>query len=307
MLFPYCSSSGKVRVLGRSLLILFDIFPLIVCKSEESPWLCLHCGGVHCGRYINGHAKTHFEQKKHCISVDCFSLDAYCYICDGFIGNQHVIPRSIFDHLNTLHEGESDTDVDEDEDISSNSSRSTTDEVSSPSPLNNGLGSLSRQGRRRRKGRSGKKGGRLAISKSPKPEPPQPGHVHPTRNGRKRSSGPEYFAGSINENSNSSSLNGDLSSLVGENGLMSVSSSDPKKRKLSEETECSRNSSCVSPSICSKSDNKLSNGLPSNNIRRAKENVSLLGKNHGGGKHGVVGLRNLGNTCFMNAVLQSLR
>ncbi|PNI74477.1 USP3 isoform 21, partial [Pan troglodytes] len=33
---------------------------LAVCRSNKSPWVCLTCSSVHCGRYVNGHAKKHY-------------------------------------------------------------------------------------------------------------------------------------------------------------------------------------------------------------------------------------------------------
>uniref|UniRef100_A0A8C6LPW9 ubiquitinyl hydrolase 1 n=1 Tax=Nothobranchius furzeri TaxID=105023 RepID=A0A8C6LPW9_NOTFU len=35
-----------------------------VCRSNKSPWICLTCLMVHCGRYVNGHAKKHFEDSQ---------------------------------------------------------------------------------------------------------------------------------------------------------------------------------------------------------------------------------------------------
>ena len=31
------------------------------CGSVESLWICLICGYVGCGRYVQGHAYTHFQ------------------------------------------------------------------------------------------------------------------------------------------------------------------------------------------------------------------------------------------------------
>ncbi|XP_049791629.1 ubiquitin carboxyl-terminal hydrolase 3-like isoform X2 [Schistocerca nitens] len=59
-----------------------------VCSSSESPWLCLYCGTINCGRYINGHAKHHSEQHSdHTLSMDCETLAVFCYTCDEFITN----------------------------------------------------------------------------------------------------------------------------------------------------------------------------------------------------------------------------
>ncbi|KAG8228938.1 hypothetical protein J437_LFUL011564 [Ladona fulva] len=59
-----------------------------VCSTTLSPWLCLYCGEVNCGRYVNGHAKTHSDQNEgHNVCMDCESLAVFCYSCDEFVVN----------------------------------------------------------------------------------------------------------------------------------------------------------------------------------------------------------------------------
>nr|CAD7393686.1 unnamed protein product [Timema cristinae] len=49
-----------------------------ICFTSLNPWLCLHCGNIGCGRYVNGHAKEHCEQSSdHCLCMDCDSLAIY--------------------------------------------------------------------------------------------------------------------------------------------------------------------------------------------------------------------------------------
>lgn len=62
-------------------------FVCSVCNIEQSPWICLACGVVHCGRYVNAHAKAHYEAEKHDVCMDCHNYMAYCYTCDEFIIN----------------------------------------------------------------------------------------------------------------------------------------------------------------------------------------------------------------------------
>ncbi|XP_031420691.1 ubiquitin carboxyl-terminal hydrolase 3 isoform X2 [Clupea harengus] len=93
-----------------------------VCRSNKSPWVCLTCLNVHCGRYVNGHAKKHYEetqglaagQKKcdktekercqHCVCMDCCSYSTFCYRCDEFVVNDtklgHV--QKVRVHLQSL-------------------------------------------------------------------------------------------------------------------------------------------------------------------------------------------------------------
>ncbi|XP_061772678.1 ubiquitin carboxyl-terminal hydrolase 3 isoform X2 [Nerophis ophidion] len=89
-----------------------------VCRSNKSPWLCLSCLMVHCGRYVNGDAKKHFEenqvagnsQKKaekekgqHSVCMDSNNYSVFCYRCDEFVVNDtklwHV--QKVREHLQT--------------------------------------------------------------------------------------------------------------------------------------------------------------------------------------------------------------
>ncbi|KPP78157.1 ubiquitin carboxyl-terminal hydrolase 3-like [Scleropages formosus] len=93
-----------------------------VCRSNKSPWVCLTCLNVHCGRYVNGHAKKHFEdtqnsgchQKKcekqekekpqHSVCMDCSSYSTYCYRCDDFVVNDTKmgLVQKVREHLQSL-------------------------------------------------------------------------------------------------------------------------------------------------------------------------------------------------------------
>ncbi|XP_074107011.1 ubiquitin carboxyl-terminal hydrolase 3 isoform X1 [Cotesia typhae] len=63
-------------------------FVCAVCGTEKSTWLCLHCGNVHCGRYMSGHALQHHEKNTHhCVCIDCENLSVFCYSCDEYVVN----------------------------------------------------------------------------------------------------------------------------------------------------------------------------------------------------------------------------
>ncbi|KTG45449.1 hypothetical protein cypCar_00008252 [Cyprinus carpio] len=103
-----------------------------VCRSNKSPWVCLTCLSVHCGRYVNGHAKKHFEEiqapggsqrkpereksseksQQHSVCMDCNSYSTFCYRCDEFVVNDtklgHV--QRVREHLQSLENSVSNTD-----------------------------------------------------------------------------------------------------------------------------------------------------------------------------------------------------
>lgn len=91
-----------------------------VCRSNKSPWICLTCLLVHCGRYVNGHAKKHFEEsfglspKKgeksekdkcdHSVCMDCCSYSLFCYRCDDLVVNDTKLGQvqKVREHLHSL-------------------------------------------------------------------------------------------------------------------------------------------------------------------------------------------------------------
>ncbi|XP_045305426.1 ubiquitin carboxyl-terminal hydrolase 3 isoform X4 [Leopardus geoffroyi] len=91
-----------------------------VCRSNKSPWVCLTCSSVHCGRYVNGHAKKHYEdaqvplanhkksekqdKPQHTVCMDCSSYSTYCYRCDDFVVNDTKLGlvQKVREHLQNL-------------------------------------------------------------------------------------------------------------------------------------------------------------------------------------------------------------
>lgn len=67
-----CKYICKTLCMVRTTLII----ELAGCGTKEQNWLCLQCGAVNCGRYVNGHAKQHAEEALHqlCMSCDVYSV-----------------------------------------------------------------------------------------------------------------------------------------------------------------------------------------------------------------------------------------
>ncbi len=92
------------------------------CPDGEN-WICLECGAVRCSRYINGHAKDHWENTKaaeknravdnnendivdndkgnqhntddteatgHCIALSLEDLSIWCYECNAYLNNPEL-------------------------------------------------------------------------------------------------------------------------------------------------------------------------------------------------------------------------
>lgn len=76
------------------------------CKDENSVWICVTCGSLNCGRYVNAHGLKHkvfknlifggrmgnftrFQEKTkgHSVCMDTNMLSVFCYECDEFVIN----------------------------------------------------------------------------------------------------------------------------------------------------------------------------------------------------------------------------
>lgn len=50
--------------------------------------MCLKCGEIFCSRYVNLHAKIHWEETKHNVTISLTTSACYCYECDDFVDNE---------------------------------------------------------------------------------------------------------------------------------------------------------------------------------------------------------------------------
>jgi len=85
---PVCryTQSNGLPGLSRGLLSSEDgPSSCSVCQSEQSPWICLICGNVGCGRYDSAHAFAHWEETKHCYAMDIGTQHVWDYAGDGYV------------------------------------------------------------------------------------------------------------------------------------------------------------------------------------------------------------------------------
>ncbi|KAJ4445291.1 hypothetical protein ANN_07095 [Periplaneta americana] len=55
------------------------------CHSADSLWICLICGHVGCGRYVQGHAYQHYHETQHCYSMQLGNNRVWDYVGDNFV------------------------------------------------------------------------------------------------------------------------------------------------------------------------------------------------------------------------------
>jgi ubiquitin carboxyl-terminal hydrolase 3 len=86
-----CSHVSSAAALSAEMIakVRPENWSCTVCRSHKKPWICLKCGEINCGRYVNGHAKSHAEENPgHWLCMDQ-SLSVFCYRHDEFVVNEN--------------------------------------------------------------------------------------------------------------------------------------------------------------------------------------------------------------------------
>ncbi|XP_004700440.1 ubiquitin carboxyl-terminal hydrolase 44 [Echinops telfairi] len=60
------------------------------CNTTESIWACLSCSHVACGRYIKEHALKHFQDSSHPVALEVNEMYVFCYFCDDYVLNDNA-------------------------------------------------------------------------------------------------------------------------------------------------------------------------------------------------------------------------
>ncbi|KAM6215677.1 ubiquitin carboxyl-terminal hydrolase 44 [Rhynchocyon petersi] len=60
------------------------------CHTWESIWACLSCPHVACGRYIEEHALKHFQDSGHPVALEVNDMYVFCYVCDDYVLNDNA-------------------------------------------------------------------------------------------------------------------------------------------------------------------------------------------------------------------------
>ncbi|KAF8786202.1 BRCA1-associated protein like [Argiope bruennichi] len=57
----------------------------VACGSQESLWICLICGNIGCGRYVDGHAYHHYLETQHTYAMQLGNNRVWDYAGDNYV------------------------------------------------------------------------------------------------------------------------------------------------------------------------------------------------------------------------------
>ncbi|XP_054480671.1 ubiquitin carboxyl-terminal hydrolase 44 [Anoplopoma fimbria] len=85
-----CKHVGRLRLAPDHSILNPQKWHCVDCNTSESIWACLGCAHVACGRYIEEHALQHFQQQHHPLAIEVNELYVFCYLCDDYVLNDNA-------------------------------------------------------------------------------------------------------------------------------------------------------------------------------------------------------------------------
>ncbi|XP_070785300.1 ubiquitin carboxyl-terminal hydrolase 44 isoform X2 [Enoplosus armatus] len=85
-----CKHVGRLRLAPDHSILNPQKWHCVDCNTTESMWACLGCAHVACGRYIEEHALQHFQQQHHPLAMEVNELYVFCYLCDDYVLNDNA-------------------------------------------------------------------------------------------------------------------------------------------------------------------------------------------------------------------------
>ncbi|KAM7179701.1 ubiquitin carboxyl-terminal hydrolase 44 isoform 2-T5 [Macrochelys suwanniensis] len=85
-----CKHIGRLRLAQDHSILNPQKWHCMDCNTTESVWACLSCSHVACGRYIEEHALKHFQESSHPVALEVNELYVFCYLCDDYVLNDNA-------------------------------------------------------------------------------------------------------------------------------------------------------------------------------------------------------------------------
>ncbi|KAG8451058.1 hypothetical protein GDO86_003371 [Hymenochirus boettgeri] len=84
-----CKHVGRLRLAQDHSILNPQKWHCADCDTQESVWACLKCSHVACGRYIAEHSLRHFQESSHPLVMEVHELYVFCYLCQDYVLNDN--------------------------------------------------------------------------------------------------------------------------------------------------------------------------------------------------------------------------
>ncbi|NWV81941.1 UBP49 hydrolase, partial [Dasyornis broadbenti] len=84
-----CKHVGRLRLAQDHSILNPQKWHCVDCHSTESLWACLKCSHVACGRFLEEHALRHFQESRHPLAMEVHELYVFCYLCQDYVLNDN--------------------------------------------------------------------------------------------------------------------------------------------------------------------------------------------------------------------------
>ncbi|XP_059537928.1 ubiquitin carboxyl-terminal hydrolase 44 [Myotis daubentonii] len=85
-----CKHIGQLQLAQDHSILNPQKWHCVNCNTSESIWACLSCSHVACGRYIKEHAVKHFQESSHPVAIEVNDMYVFCYLCDDYVLNDNA-------------------------------------------------------------------------------------------------------------------------------------------------------------------------------------------------------------------------
>ncbi|EPQ18262.1 Ubiquitin carboxyl-terminal hydrolase 44 [Myotis brandtii] len=85
-----CKHIGQLQLAQDHSILNPQKWHCVNCNTSESIWACLSCSHVACGRYIEEHAVKHFQESSHPVAIEVNDMYVFCYLCDDYVLNDNA-------------------------------------------------------------------------------------------------------------------------------------------------------------------------------------------------------------------------
>ncbi|XP_053517445.1 ubiquitin carboxyl-terminal hydrolase 44 isoform X2 [Artibeus jamaicensis] len=85
-----CKHIGQLQLAEDHSILNPQKWRCVDCNTTESAWACLSCPHVACGRYIEEHALKHFQKSSHPVALEVNDMYVFCYLCDDYVLNDNA-------------------------------------------------------------------------------------------------------------------------------------------------------------------------------------------------------------------------